>query len=218
MNKVALLVETRSQTGKGPARRLRAKGKAPAVFYGKNIEPMKLSVDVHELGKVMEAGGRNTLFDLHVQENGGTVKHVAVLKERQVRPLDGALIHLDFLEVSMDEAIQVAVQLEFTGKSVGVEKGGVFQISARELQVSCLPSDIPGLVEVDISDLEVGQSIHVNQINLPEGVTPLHEDDYVVASVVPPKRAEAEEGEGEEAEAAAAEAAEGEAEEGEKKE
>ncbi|MFH1115929.1 MAG: 50S ribosomal protein L25 [Pseudomonadota bacterium] len=208
MKKMSLMVERRSQTGKGPARRLRAKGKAPAVFYGKNIEPMKLSVDVHELAKVMEASGRNTLFDLEVQEDGSTVRHVAVLKERQVRPLDGALIHVDFIEVSMTEPIQVTVQLEFSGKTIGVEKGGVLQISARELLVSCLPSDIPGLVEVDVTDLEVGRSIHVNQIKFPDGVTPVHEDDYVVVSVVPPKRADAE-GAEEAPEAAGAEAAEG---------
>ncbi len=208
MNKIALLVEKRSQTGKGPARRLRALGKAPAVFYGKNIEPIKLSVDIHEFGKVMDKGGRNTLFDLQVRENGGTVNHVAVLKERQVRPLDGSLIHVDFLEVFMDEAIQVNVPLEFHGKSVGVDKGGIFLAAAREIQISCLPNDIPSSIEVDISDLDVGQSVHINQITLPKGVTPLHEDDFVIASVASPKREEVAEVEAEAEEAAAAEAAE----------
>jgi len=192
MNKITLLVEKRSQTGKGPARRLRAMGKAPAVFYGKNSEPIKLSVDTHEFGKAMEKGGRNTLFDLQVLEDGGTVNRVAVLKERQARPLDGSLIHLDFLEVFMDELIHVNVAVEFHGKSVGVEKGGVFQAVARELQISCLPRDIPSSVEIDISALDVGQSLHINQIKLPEGVTSLHEDDFVLATVVLPKEAEGE--------------------------
>lgn len=199
MNRITLLVEKRSQTGKGPARRLRAMGKAPAVFYGKNSEPIKLSVDIHEFGKAMEQGGRNTLFDLQVLENGGTVNHVAVLKERQTRPLDGSLVHLDFLEVFMDEPIQVNVAVEFHGKSIGVEKGGIFQAVAKELQLSCLPRDIPSSVEVDISALDVGQSLHINQITLPEGVTSVHEDDFVLATVVSPKKAEEVEGEAEEA-------------------
>ncbi|MDQ7782467.1 MAG: 50S ribosomal protein L25 [Desulfomonilaceae bacterium] len=216
MNKVALNVEKRSQTGKGPARRLRAAGKAPAVFYGKNIEPIKLSVDVHEFGKIMEKGGRNTLFDLQVRENGGTVNHVAVLKERQVRPVDGALIHVDFLEVFMDEPIQVNVQIDFVGKSIGVENGGLFQPVVRELQISCLPNDIPTTLEIDISDLDVGHSMNVSQMKMPKGVTLLHEDDFVVASVVAPKRLELEEVEAEAEEAA--EAAEAETAEAEKSE
>lgn len=220
MNKIKLTVEKRSQTGKGPARRLRATGKAPAVFYGRNREPVKLSVDIHEFQQVMDKGGRNTLFDLQVKDDGGTSSRLARLKERQAKPLDGSLIHLDFQEIFMDEQMEVTVPLEFHGKSVGVEMGGVFQIAARELLVSCLPGDIPESLSVDISNMEIGHSLHVSEITIPEGLTPLHEESHVVATVVTPKRVAevlAEEEEAEE-EAAATEATEKEETEAEKTE
>lgn len=208
MNKIALSVEKRSETGKGPARRLRAVGKAPAVFYGKKSEPMKLSVNAHEFKKVMQQGGRNTLFDLQIQEDGGTTNRVALLKERQSNPIDGTLIHLDFLEVFMDKPIQVNVPLEFHGKCIGVEQGGVFQIAAREILISCLPQDIPSSLSVDISNVDIGHSLHISEIELPEGATLIQEETFVVASCVTPKRV-AELLEEEEEEAVEGEAVEG---------
>ena len=220
MNKIALSVEKRSQTGKGPARRLRAVGKAPAVFYGRKIEPMKLTVDAHEFQLVMDKGGRNTLFDLQIKEDGGTSSRIALLKERQFNPMDGTLIHLDFLEVFMDKPIQVNVPLEFHGKCIGVEKGGVFQIAAREILISCFPKDIPNSMSVDITNVDIGHSLHISEIELPEGATPLHEETFVIATCVTPKRVEEvlEEEEEEAVEGEAAEGSEKEAAEAEKTE
>jgi large subunit ribosomal protein L25 len=198
MDNVALPASTRNETGKGPARRLRASGKVPAIFYGKKSDPIKFAVDAHELGKLLEQAGSNPLFDLQISGDGKVLRRTAMLKERQVNPVDGAILHLDFLEVFMDEAVEVAVPLEFVGKCVGVERGGIFQSGARDLRVSCLPQNLPNLIEVDISLLDVGHAIHAKDLPIPAGVTLLTEPDQTIATVISPKRgelAEVEEGE-----------------------
>ncbi len=191
MNKISLSVEQRVETGKGPARRLRVTGKVPAVLYGKKTEPRKLSVDVREFRKAMEEGGRNPLLDLKVTENGKVVAtRVAVLKERQMRPVDGSLVHLDFLEILMDEPIEVTVAIEFQGKPAGLDKGGLFQPTTRELRVMCLPDDIPSSITVDISGLDIGDSVHIGEITLPKGVSAVQDAGVSLASVAAPMKEE----------------------------
>ena len=191
MNKVSLSVEQRVETGKGPARRLRVIGKVPAVLYGKKTEPRKLSVDAREFRKAMEEGGRNPLLDLKVTENGKVVAtRVAVLKERQMRPVDGSLVHLDFHEVLMDEPIEVTVAIEFEGKPVGIDKGGLFQPVTRELRVLCLPDDIPSSITVDVSGLDIGDSVHIGAITLPKGVSAVQDAGVSLASVAAPMKEE----------------------------
>ncbi len=189
MNKVTLNARQRVETGKGPARRLRAAGQAPAIFYGKKTEPMNLAVQIHEFHKAVEKAGSNPLFDLRISTDGDTeTTMIALLKERQIRPVDSSLVHLDFVQVFMDEPIEVDVPLEFVGKAIGVEKGGMFQTAAKEIRVSCLPADIPDEIVVDISQLERGHSIHVGQITLPEGVKPATDLGIALATVVAPKK------------------------------
>lgn len=192
MNKVTLNARQRFETGKGPARRLRATGNAPAIFYGKKTEPMNLSVRIHEFQRAVEKAGSNPLFDLRISSDGGPeLTMTAVLKERQIRPVDSSLLHLDFVQVFMDEPIEVEVRLEFVGKAIGVEKGGMFQPVAKEIRVSCLPADIPEKIMVDISGLEMGHSIHVGQITLPEGVKPAMDLGIALATIVSLKKDEA---------------------------
>ncbi len=220
MKKISLPVETRSETGKGPARRLRAGGRVPAVFYGKKTEPINLSVDSHEFRKLTEHAGKNPMLNLEIQDNGKTTTRMAVIKEKQVKPIDGALVHLDFIEIFMDETIEVGISLTFTGKPVGVEQGGMLQPNMRSIVVACLPGDVPEAIDVDVSELDIGSAIHVGDLILPEGVVAAQEADLSVVSVVMPKRVEeeVEEAEGEELEGKAAEGAEeGEKAEGEEK-
>jgi large subunit ribosomal protein L25 len=190
MNRITLQVEKRNETGKGPARRLRAAGKAPAIFYGRKTEPIKLAIPVHEFRKAMETAGSNPLFDLRISEAGKTISCSAMLKERQIRPVDGEFIHLDFLQVLMDESIEVTVPLEFVGKPVGLDKGGEFHIISRELRISCLPRDIPNVITVDVSDLDFGNTIHAGDIALPPGSSAITESTLALAAVTAPKKEE----------------------------
>jgi large subunit ribosomal protein L25 len=205
MKRLSLFALERLETGKGPARRLRAGGQIPAIFYGKDAQPIKLAVKLYELKKVLDQSGSNPLFDLKIQDRARTSSRTAMLKERQINPADSSFIHLDFVEVRMDEAIEVTVPLEFIGKPGGVEKGGMFQAAAKELRILCLPDQIPPVIQVDVSLLEIGHSIHVAEIALPEGVQAAQEQTLALATVLAPVREEEKPVE----EEAAAEAAEG---------
>jgi large subunit ribosomal protein L25 len=205
MKRLMLSAVQRSETGKGPARRLRAAGQVPAIFYGKDSQPIKLALRLYELKKLLDQAGSNPLFDLKIQDGAGTSSRTAMLKERQINPVDSSFIHLDFVEVRMDEAIEVTVPLEFVGKPAGVDKGGMFQAAVKELRILCLPDRIPAVIQVDVSPLEIGHSIHVADIALPEGVQAAQEQTLALANVLAPEREEEKPVE----EEAAAEAAEG---------
>jgi len=191
MNKIALSVTKRTETGKGPARRLRAAGKAPAVLYVNKREAVGLTVDIHDLLKALETAGSNPIFDLQIRGNEGSTTSRAILKDRQVRPIDGNILHLDFLEILADQVIEVTVPLEFQGTPVGVEiGGGELVIITRELRVSCLPDDIPNLIPVDVTGLEIGKSLHLPDITLPPRVTALQDENTVLATIAAPKKIE----------------------------
>jgi large subunit ribosomal protein L25 len=188
MNRIALQVEQRNETGKGPARRLRAAGLAPAIFYGRKTEPVMLAVNVHEFRKAIEDAGSNPLFDLKILDQGKTWSRSAMLKDRQIRPTDGSVVHLDFQEVLMDESIEVTVPLEFDGKPIGLDKGGEFHITTRELRISCLPSDIPNVITIDVSGLDLGNSIHAGDVALPQGASAATDPTVALAIVSAPKK------------------------------
>jgi large subunit ribosomal protein L25 len=191
MKRISLSVDQRDETGKGPARRLRAVGKVPAVLYGKKREPLKLAVEVHGFKKILEQSGTNVLFDLQIGAgDDASATRIAMLKERQAKPTDGSLIHLDFQEILMDEPIEVTIPVHFEGKPLGVDKNGMFQPAVRELRVSCLPNDIPSAINIDVSALDLGHSIHVGEITFPAGVTPAQDLTLAVASVLAPKKEE----------------------------
>ena len=189
MERVKMDAERRHQSGKGPSHRQRAAGRIPAVFYGRKTEPIPLSVDAVQITKAIDQGGRNFLFDLSIHDQGKAVKKRALLKDRQINPLDGKIVHLDFLEVFDDVRIEVNVPVEFVGKPAGVEKGGFLEVNVRSIGVSCLPPDIPESIRVDVSSLDIGQSIHLKDVAMPPDVH-LHQDETLnLASIVLPKRA-----------------------------
>ncbi len=179
-----LSAETRSGTGKGVNRKLRAGGRIPGVVYGKKREPQAIQLDPTALEKLLRGSGAglNTLIDLSV---GGRTDTVLV-KELQRHPVLGAFWHVDFYQVDLTRKITVAVPIHFIGKARGVEFGGILDHPLRELEVECLPRAIPEFVEVDVSNLEIGQAIHVSEIVLPEGVEVKTDPMLPVASVVLP--------------------------------
>jgi large subunit ribosomal protein L25 len=203
-----LVAEKREGSGKGVARKLRAAGRVPAVLYGHGMDPISLSVDSRELIHVFHTGaGTNVLVDLLVDGDD----HLAMAREIQRDHIRGRFVHVDFLVVSRDEVISVSVPVRLVGESVGVKAGGVLEHHLWEVQVECLPTDVPEAIEADVTELEIGMSLKVSDLSAPEGVTiTSNPDDSVVAAQQPQARIELEE-----EEAAAAEAAEGEAAEGE---
>jgi large subunit ribosomal protein L25 len=218
MDKPILNARTRQSTGKGAARKLRRDNQIPAIFYGPNREPLMLVMDYPALeGIIKLSGGENIILDLTIQSDGETQTWKAILKDLQVDPIKDTYLHADFYEISMDKEITVDLPIQLINTPVGVEEGGILQHVRRELTVSCLPDKLIQAFEVDVSQLDIGDSIHIRDLSLPEGITILDEEDETVAVVaaptVEPVEVEAEEVE---EEALEEEVAEGEVAEGEK--
>jgi large subunit ribosomal protein L25 len=177
----------REEKGKGPARRLRSKGLIPAVVYGRKSEPTHLAVDPAALMKAIETPHRfNTVLTL---EMDGAQKHV-LFKDYTVDPVSRKLLHADFLEVKLDEPVKVEVPVVTTGRAVGQTEGGILSIAAHEIVLEALPTRIPVQIEVDVTNLKIGQSIHVSQLKPPEGCKFKYSTDYVVAFVAVPEKEE----------------------------
>ena len=191
METVALNVRAREETGKGVARSLRRQAQLPAVFYGRGIQPVPLAVKAGEVDKLISsAAGENVLIDLNIERGGSTQSHRAMIKEIQVDPLQQNILHVDFYAISMDEKISLEVPVTLTGEAVGVSEGGILQQVRRSIEVNCLPDQIPEAFEVDVSNLAIGDSLHVSDLEVPEGVEVLAEERLTLASVVPPAKEE----------------------------
>ncbi len=173
----------RTGRGNGPSRALRREGKIPAVLYGHGIESTHLSVNRKELEKVVKArsAGR-LLFNLTV-ENGGVSSRIAMLKELQTHPVTRNYIHADFYQVDMDRKIRVKVRVAIKGKCIGVEMGGMIQIIRRTLEVICYPKDIPESVELDVTSLNVGDSVHIKELSF-EGLEFPAEVNFTVLTIL----------------------------------
>jgi large subunit ribosomal protein L25 len=196
-----LKVNKRKSVGNGPARVLRRQKKTPAVLYGPQIESILLTVNNADLeNAIKKSKGGQVFINLMIQ-NGKAVNHYAMIKELQTHPVSGDFLHVDFYEIALERKIKVKVPVVTKGKSKGVELGGVLQVVRRELEVSCLPAQIPEAIEIDITDLDIGDSVHVEEIHL-EGEIEIEADvNFTVVTVLSPKVEEEEEEVEEEAEA-----------------
>src|SRR6267154_3697894 len=163
-----LKAQKRDQSGKGPARRLRAKGLVPAVCYGPFGAPLHVAVDPEAIKVAIATPHKfNTVINLEVE---GGEKRTVLFKDHERDPVDGHMLHADFLEVRMDQDVVVNVPVVLIGKPVGVTEGGILQQVSRTLPVICKPGQIPEKIEVDVSNLNIAESIHISDIKPPEGV------------------------------------------------
>ena len=204
MEFIDLKAMKRTTTGKGAARQLRRSNQIPAVLYGKGIDPELLRLSVKDLDTMFRKHGRARLF-FNLTIEGENTSRKAFLKELQVDTVSGRFNHMDLHQVAMDQTIRITIPVVTTGHCKGVELGGLIQIIRRELEVLCLPQDIPESIEVDVTELDIGESIHVSELSLPEGITSPYDVDFTVITVVQPKGYETDE---EEAEAEEEEGAE----------
>lgn len=193
-----IAAETRNETGKGVARRLRAAGALPAVLYGSGKEARWLQIDEHSFEQILlHHTGESLIVDLTI-DGGDPLK--VLLKEVQHHPLTGSPLHADFVEVSMTEKFTVSVPVVLVGEAPGIELGGVLDQLVRDVEIECLPTDLVEEIEVDVSGLNIGDSLQVGDIVVGPELTIVTAPDIAVATVVPP-RVEEEEAE-EEGEAA----------------
>src|SRR5207253_2534025 len=168
---VKLKAEPRTATGRSAARRLKTRGIVPAVVYGGKQKSQSLQVSARDINAMLShASGENILVELEIAGHKGT--RTALLQEVQHSPVGGAVLHVDFHAISMDEKIQADVPLEPLGVPNGVKNfGGLLDQNLRALAIECLPRDLPDKITVDVSPLNIGDSIHVRDIKLPSGVT-----------------------------------------------
>ena len=183
---VKLKAEPRTNIGRSAVRKLRARGLIPAVIYGGNDKPQPLQVAMREINAMMShASGENVLVELEIAGEGSS--RTALVQEVQHSPVGGEIRHVDFHAVSMDQMIQAEVPLEPIGIPVGVKTfGGLLEQSLRVLAIECLPGDLPDRITVDVSNLNIGDSIHVRDIQFPSGVTPKVPPDLTAFSVLAP--------------------------------
>jgi large subunit ribosomal protein L25 len=204
-----LTVKTRERVGSRESRRLRRQGLVPGVLYGRD-EPVSISIDERELRRALTgAAGLHSILDVEIDGTGKA--HASILKDYQVDKVRGGVTHVDLHEVRLDQPITASVSVHLTGgeDAPGVREGGVLSQPLRELQVSALPLEVPEHIDLDVSHMETGDTLRVEDIKVTEGVTLLDDPETVVATVTAPTREvlpeEVEEAEAEEGEAVAGE-------------
>lgn len=211
MAQIDLPVQTRSRQKSRANRRARRAGQLPAVVYGEDKAPEPIVIDSHEFTKMLSHMGSSTIFNL--KDNGSLLAQTLV-RDVQVDPVTEAPVHVDFLRIRADHPVTVQVSVHGVGGvPIGVRQGGVMEQPHRDVEIRCLPLEVPSAFEVDISGMKMGDSLHVADLKLGENMEMLTPGDTPLFTVVAPRTATAAEEEGEEVSAAGAEM--GEAEEGE---
>ncbi len=185
--KFDLAVTVREKTGKGAARQIRREKKVPGVLYGQG-ECLLLTIQPEELIKILKSqAGSTALISLTITGAKSKPQRTALLRDFQVDPVEGNVLHADLFEISMDKPIRVKVPLHVVGGvPAGVKEGGILHHNMRELHVECLPSALPDFIEVDASPLNIGQGIHLKEIAKREGVRYLDDLEQMVVSVAVP--------------------------------
>ncbi len=184
MERPSITAEKREAHGKGVARSLRRDGMVPAVLYREG-KAQSIKLSKKELAKLINAvSGEQVMVDLEFKDGE---KKLALLKDFQVDPIRGELLHTDFFEVSLTEKVRVPLHIVTVGEPIGVKRdAGILQHTLREVEIECLPDKIPGRLEIDITKLEVGQSVHVGDLKFEEGIKVLTDPGDVIATVTAP--------------------------------
>jgi len=183
---VQLKAQKRTVIGRNAIKNIKKEGLVPGVVYGSQAQPMALQVDGRELKNVLaHASSEHVLVELEIMDDGQSTSRLALIQEVQHHPLKRDLLHVDFHAVSATEKITSEVPIEAFGDALGVRTfGGLLEYSLRSLDVECLPQDLPDIIRIDVSNLNIGESFHVRDIPLPSGVEALTDADLTVVSVV----------------------------------
>jgi large subunit ribosomal protein L25 len=186
MQRPVLTAEIREGVGKEKAKKLRSKGLIPAIFYGPRAQTIPLVIHSKELAKALQTeAGENVLIDLDIRKGPRSDRKVVMLKDIQVDSLQRVTLHTDFYEVAMDEMVTVEVPVHLVGKPEGTKVGGILEQVRRVIEVHCLPGDIPKSIDIDVSALKIGDSIHMQDINV-EKAKIISDTNFTIATVVPP--------------------------------
>ncbi len=191
MEILELKAQIRQGAGKGVSRKLRASGFIPAVLYGPGSNATSLSVRSEDLVDLLRTEkGETGFIKLIIQTDGGTLEKLSMIKELQTDPVMHSLVHADFYEIRMEHKLTMDVPIHLVGQPVGVKLGGELHQFKRDLKVACLPALMPKFIEIDISGIEIGHTLRVAEVKLPEGIEILDSEDAQIISVVAKRAAE----------------------------
>ncbi len=187
-NPILIEAELRSQTGKGAAHKIRREGKIPATVYGAHQDPVNVAVDPKTMAGILHSeAGRNTIFQVRIQ--GGEASPVMIV-DWQRDPVKGKLLHVDLKRIAMNKVMRVKVPVVTRGEASGVKnQGGILDQVTREVEIECLPDRIPERLEIDVTELNLGQSLRVGDLKLTEGVRALMDADRILVHVITVKEA-----------------------------
>ncbi len=197
---IVIKAAVRSEKGKGSARKLRSKKTIPAVLYGHKVDPLMLSIENSEITRVLKTGGEATLIKVQIDNNGKADEKQIMIREVQRHPVNSNILHVDLFAVNVKEKINAHVHIRLIGEAPGVKLGGNLRQIIREIEVRALPTEIPQHFEIDVSELEIGDSIHVSDLVVPENVKVLADENSTIVNIAAPvieKEEETEEGEDE---------------------
>jgi large subunit ribosomal protein L25 len=189
MEEILLRAEARKGTGKGVARKLRKEGSIPAVLYGQGVESVPIKISAKEWDTLMRRVRKNVILTMELHGDAGTENRPVMIKNIQPGYLGDDVCHIDFLQVSMERIIEIEIPIHLTGTAKGVTDGGIVEQHLRSIMVECLPTQIPEQIEIDVTDLDIGDSIHVNDISL-AGVKLLEHTDVAVVTIIHPEAEE----------------------------
>ena len=184
MDQMTIEVEKRPSTGTNVNRRLRSSGLIPAVVYGGGKDTVPIQISRKTLIDLMKGSGENAIFLLKLADSGGQERH-AMIRDMQLDPVTRQVLHIDFQRIVMTEKVHVKVPVELTGVAYGVKNdGGMLDFVHREVEIECLPGNIPKHLEIDVTPLHIGQHVEAKDLTLPDGVSLLDEPDRVIVSLV----------------------------------
>lgn len=179
-----LSVQKRETLGKGPARRLREEAIVPAVYYAPDGKNILVQVALNPLNKIYEQVGRTNVFNLEIEENGTKTAYPVFVWDAQYHPVKNTFTHVDFYGVDLDKEIHVKVRLRFVGTSKGVKAGGKMEVYREEVTLIAKPQDMPRIVDIDITDFEIGTNLRASELKLPEGVRVEYKSDFSILTVM----------------------------------
>jgi large subunit ribosomal protein L25 len=185
MEEILIRAETRAGKGKSVAKKIRRQGGIPAILYGKDIESIPITISLKDWEKLRKRLKRNTILKMELPGSVETGSRPVMVKKIQRTVIGDSINHIDFLQVSMERKVEVEIPIYFIGEAKGLVNGGIIEQHLRTVMVECLPSQIPEKVDVDISDLDIGDSVHVHEISIP-GVKLLENPGVAIVTIIPP--------------------------------
>jgi large subunit ribosomal protein L25 len=188
-NQIKLAAQTRTTAGRSAVQKIKQQGLVPAVIYGGKDKPVNLQISAREIANLLShTVGEHVLVELEIADGGKTTNRLALIQEVQHHPLKGGVLHVDFHAVNANEKIHAEIPVEAVGEPTGVKNyGGILELNVHSIEVECFPRDLPEIIRVDVSELNIGDALHVKDLQLPAGVIVRASADLAVASVAAPK-------------------------------